>query len=90
MASGRGPSSSSEIVYLLITDDSYQYFKKNTLDRKDLAGINRALSALEPEAVAYDIIFARESSPGAGLHSVYRCLGNRFQKDGSPCIGEVF
>ena len=37
-ASGRGPSSSSDIIYLLITDDSYRYFKKNTLDRKDLSG----------------------------------------------------
>ncbi|HIJ55138.1 MAG TPA: CHASE2 domain-containing protein, partial [Deltaproteobacteria bacterium] len=79
-ASGRGPSSSSEIVYLLITDDSYRYFKKNILDRKDLAGINRALSALDPEAVAYDIIFARESSPDADLeftHSIGQ-LGSAF------------
>lgn len=72
-ASGRGPSSSSDIIYLLVTDGSYRYFKKNTLDRKDLSGMNRALSALDPEAVAYDIIFARASSPGADLeftHSI--------------------
>ena len=41
------------------------------MDRKDLAGITRALSALDPEAVAYDIIFARESSPAADLEFIH-------------------
>ena len=30
VASGYGSASSSDVVYLLITDDSYRYFKNNT------------------------------------------------------------
>ena len=57
---GCGPKRSflPGITYLTINDDTYQYFKKNILDRKDLARINQALSKLNPEAVAYDMIFA--------------------------------
>jgi len=61
---GYGPqaSFSPQIVYLTITDTSYNFFGKNYLDRKDMAQVNNAISNLDPEAVAYDIIFARKST----------------------------
>ncbi len=52
---------SSQIVYLVITDASYDFWGKNILDRTDLAAVNQALALLNVEAVAYDIIFARPS-----------------------------
>jgi len=57
---GCGPKVSfmPRIIYLIINDDTYHYFGKNIIDRKDLARINLALSKLNPEAVAYDMIFA--------------------------------
>ncbi|MBI4640511.1 MAG: adenylate/guanylate cyclase domain-containing protein, partial [Candidatus Tectomicrobia bacterium] len=60
---GYGPKLSSQIVYVTITDGSYNYFGKNILDRADIANVNDALAILGPEAVAYDIIFARQSNP---------------------------
>ncbi|MFA6498547.1 MAG: adenylate/guanylate cyclase domain-containing protein [Desulfurivibrionaceae bacterium] len=60
---GPQPSFQPRIVYLAITDNSYNYFQKNILDRKDLARVNDALRGLNPEAVAYDVIFARPSNP---------------------------
>ena len=65
VSTGRGPALSSQIVYLLFTDNSYQYYQKNILDRKEFAEMNKILSAFTPEAVAYDIIFARTSRPDA-------------------------
>ena len=64
-----GPKASFEpqIIYLTITDVSYNYFGKNCLDRNDMAKINNALSKLDPEAVAYDIIFARKSVDKADI-----------------------
>jgi adenylate cyclase len=57
---GHGPQAAfmPRITYLTITDDTYRFFGKNILDRRDLARINRALSSLSPRAVAYDMIFA--------------------------------
>jgi len=60
---GYGPQISPQIVYLTISDNSYNYFGKNILDRADLAGINDVLSELNIESLAYDIIFARPSIP---------------------------
>lgn len=62
---GYGPRASFQprITYLAITDGSYDYFQKNILDRKDLARVNDALGSMGPEAVAFDIIFARPSNP---------------------------
>lgn len=61
-ASGRGPAQSSRIVITTFTDNTYDYFKKNILDRKDLAMVNDALAQLGVEALAYDVIFARASN----------------------------
>lgn len=64
ISNGYGPQPSFQPgnIYLTITDDSYRYFKKNFLDRKDMAGVNHALASLGPEAIIYDIIFAHPSS----------------------------
>lgn len=59
----QGPSTSSRLVYLLITDDAYEAFGKNILDRGYLAKVNRILARLRPQAVAFDIIFARSGDP---------------------------
>ncbi len=63
--SGKIAPASARIVYLSVTNDTYRYFGKNTLDRKDLAKVNTTLEKFHPEAVAYDIIFARPSTPVA-------------------------
>lgn len=82
--SGRGPKLSPQIVYVTITDASYDYFGKNVLDRRDVARLNHALSDLDVTAVAYDIIFARPGNPEADhqlaesmrhLGSVYLPIG---------------
>jgi len=67
VARQRGPqaSFSPQIVYLTITDETYDHFGKNILDRNLLARANDALSRLTPQAVAYDIIFARPGSPAS-------------------------
>jgi adenylate cyclase len=92
-ASGRIPNPSSQIVYLLITDNTYKYFQKNFLDRKDLATINDIFSEFEPEAVAYDIIFARPSKPDADgifadsirrLETVYLPFGLDLSSENQP------
>ncbi len=63
VTNGVGPeaSFSPSVVYLNITDETYNFFDKNYLDRKDMATINNALSQMATEAVIYDIIFARKS-----------------------------
>jgi adenylate cyclase len=62
---GQGPRQSPQVVYVTITDRTYDYFAKNILDRKDLSRVNDALARLGVEAVAYDVIFARPSRPEA-------------------------
>lgn len=62
---GFTPSASAPIVYLSLTDASYEYFGKNVLDRSDLARINETLLQFNPEAVAYDIIFSHPSEAAA-------------------------
>lgn len=62
VASGRGPAQSPRIVITTITDKTYDYFKKNTLDRSDLAEVNDALARLGAGALGYDVIFARASN----------------------------
>ena len=62
---GYGPKQSQQVVYITVTDRTYDYFAKNTLDRKDLADVNNALAQLGVEAVAYDTIFARPSNPNS-------------------------
>lgn len=56
---------SPRIVYVTITDESYRYFGKNTLDRAALARVNEALAQFGVAAVAYDIIFGYPSTPEA-------------------------
>ncbi|MFC1839798.1 adenylate/guanylate cyclase domain-containing protein [Thermodesulfobacteriota bacterium] len=81
---GYGPKMSHKIVCLPITDSTYKYFGKNILDRADIAMVNDALSEMNIEALAYDIIFARPSNPDSDkkfelsikrLSSVYLPIG---------------
>jgi len=92
-ATDRAPKLSLKIVYLLIADNTYKYFQKNYLDRKDLAKINDIFSELEPETVAYDIIFARPSTPDGDrifadsirrLEAVYLPFGLAFSRMDQP------
>ncbi|SLM28257.1 putative Adenylate/guanylate cyclase [Desulfamplus magnetovallimortis] len=62
---GPTPSFSPGIVYLNITEETYDYFGKNYLDRRDLAPLNHGLRSVGAEGIVYDIIFARASSPEA-------------------------
>jgi adenylate cyclase len=68
VAAGDGVKRSERVAYLTITDETYRYFGKNTLDRAGLARINDALAELDIEAVAYDLIFARPGPPLADEH----------------------
>src|SRR5262245_51447578 len=62
---GYGPPRSAQIVYVTITDDSYDKFSTHILDRMDMARVNEALGQLGPAAVAYDLIFPLPSIPAA-------------------------
>src|SRR5262249_44873990 len=62
---GYGPPRSAQIVYVTYTDDSYKAFGTNMLDRAAMARVNDALAQFGAAAVAYDIIFARPSTPPA-------------------------
>jgi adenylate cyclase len=92
---GYGPAISSQIVYVTITDRFYDYFNENILDRANLAKINDALTHYNPEAVAYDIIFARPSDSHAdqlfkaslkNLGSVYLPIGFSHTEKAEPFI----
>ena len=56
---GLGPEKSSQIIYLDITDQTYQAMEKNVSEREYLARVNFVLADLGVEAVAYDIVFTR-------------------------------
>jgi adenylate cyclase len=60
-ARGKGPPLSPQILYVTVTDASYDAFGSNVLDRTDVARVNEVLGDLGVEAVGYDIIFARPS-----------------------------
>src|SRR5262245_50104389 len=62
---GYGPPRSAQIVYVTITDDSYDKFSTHILDRMEMARVNEALAQLGPAAVAYDLIFPLPSIPAA-------------------------
>ncbi len=57
-----GPEVSDQIVYITISDETYSTIGKNYLDRADLAHLNNILAELEPQSVAYDMIFPRPSN----------------------------
>lgn len=54
---------SPHIIYLSLTDETYTYFGDDILDRSHLADVNTVLAELSPQAVAYDMIFARPRNP---------------------------
>jgi len=59
---GKGPSLSNRVILVNISDETYDYFGNNILDRADVARINDVLRDLSPEGVMYDIIFPRPSN----------------------------
>lgn len=93
VADGRGPVQSPQIVITTLTDETYDAFQKNTLDRKDLAGVNDALARMGVEALAYDVIFARASNSDSDtkfadsirkLGSVYLPIGFAYTVQAKP------
>ena len=93
--SGHGPKPSytPQILYLTVTDETYDYFGKHFLDRKDLAELNTALALLGLETVIYDLIFARPGMPDSDaafarsiqkLESVYLPIGCELQEKPAP------
>lgn len=58
---GATPQPSPRVVFLNINDLTYEYLKSNQLDRKFLATAMNELSSFSPDAVMFDIIFARPS-----------------------------
>lgn len=62
---GHTPPVSNRVVFLTINDNTYDYLKSNLLDRKFLARGIDDLASFSPEAVMFDILFARPSSPKA-------------------------
>jgi adenylate cyclase len=57
--SSHGPEKSSQIIYLDITDDTYEAIDKNISEREYLSMVNFVLADLGVESIAYDIIFTR-------------------------------
>jgi len=64
-ANGATPQASPRVVFLNINDLTYEYLKSNQLDRKFLATAINELSGFSPDAVMFDIIFARPSDPAS-------------------------
>ncbi len=62
---GTTPAPSNRVVFLNINDKTYDWLKSNQLDRKFLAKAIDDLSSYSPDAVMFDILFARPSSPKA-------------------------
>ncbi|MCE9597955.1 MAG: SpoIIE family protein phosphatase [Spirochaetia bacterium] len=62
---GLSPPSSPRICYLTVTDKTYEAFNESQLNRTRLAQANDILSELGVQAIIYDLIFARPSSPEA-------------------------
>ena len=92
---GYTAKSSSQIVYLTITDDTYAAFGTNILDRAYLARVNDVLGQYSPQAAAYDIIFARPSAADADrrfveslaqLRSAYLPIGMAYGSVTRPFI----
>ena len=78
--SGHGAELSPDILYAMITDESYEAPESKILNRTVMAEVNDTLAAHGAAAVAYDIIFSRPSRPAddrrfaqslAQLDSVY-------------------
>src|SRR5215831_1931900 len=65
---GYGPPRSPQILYITITDDSYDKFGTHILDRTEMARVNEALAQFGPAAVAYDLIFPLPTTPAADQH----------------------
>jgi adenylate cyclase len=56
---GLGPEKSNQIIYLDITDETYEAIDKNISEREYLSNVNFVLADLGVESIAYDIVFTR-------------------------------
>lgn len=54
---GLGPEKSSQIIYLDITDETYEAIENKVSEREYLAMVNFVLADLGVESIAYDIVF---------------------------------
>ncbi|MCP3873795.1 MAG: adenylate/guanylate cyclase domain-containing protein [Desulfobacteraceae bacterium] len=96
------PSDSPQIKYVTINDETYSFSGNNFLDRSYLAKVNSALSELDIQAAAYDIIFSRPTSPSSdeifkqsieNLGSVYLPIGLKMADIAEPFVwgkGEAY
>ena len=87
---GLGPKQSPQIVFVTITDATYNALGKTSLDRNYMARVDDALSSLDTEALAFDLIFARPGDPDSdarfeeslrNLGSAYLPIGLGFSED---------
>jgi len=78
---GHGPPQSPLVAMVTISDTSYDYFGKNTLDRGFLAEVNEVLSRLDVAGCAYDIIFARSTDADSDSR-----FASSIDKLGSVCL----
>ena len=60
---GFGPEKSSQIIYLDITDETYETIENKVTEREYLAMVNFVLADLGVEAISYDIIFTPPGTP---------------------------
>lgn len=56
---------SPRIIYLSLTDETYTRWGNDILDRDYLTHLNMALAKLRPQAIVYDMIFARPRNSAA-------------------------
>ncbi|MCF8413152.1 MAG: adenylate/guanylate cyclase domain-containing protein [Melioribacteraceae bacterium] len=61
--SGNGPKLSKQVVYLNITDETYNKLEYYSLDRKFLGDVNKTLSDLGVNGIMYDLVFRLPSDP---------------------------
>lgn len=78
--------SSEKIVYLAITDETYQeFFEKNILDRNLFSKVIDTLNQFQPAVIAADIIFAFPSDSVSDSD-----LANSFRRNGNVYLPVAF
>jgi adenylate cyclase len=82
---GVTPPVSDRVVFLTINDLTYEHLNSNLLDRKFLARALDELSGFSPDAVMYDLIFARPSTLEADT-----IFAKSIQEAGNVCLPAGF
>lgn len=80
VAHGLGPKQSPQIVFVTITDATYNSLGRTSLDRGYMADVNDALSSLDIEALGYDLIFSRagDADSDARFERSLRRMGSAY------------